>query len=541
VAQRTTVDPTTDSQRLLDGGFRLVLAAALVAGLLVVLAGVRALLGGNGGGPVSSAPAGGPVASTQASATGGQPSGGAIDVSAYLLPTPTPAAAINLGDQDERPFRLSDERGEPVLVFFGYTHCPDVCPATVGTIGLAMEAFGAPVRALFVTVDPERDTAAWLREYVRYLPKGFSALTGTQRDIGATAADWGVRYAKVETGTPGEYSMSHTADVFLVDADGLLRARFPFGTSAEAMTATLRRVVAAPVASPTATVPMTTPTTNGTQGPIGGLGVTVISSSVWSGPAGPIIFSLAAAGSPLEDPALAPSLQLATADGSPVGSAVVAVAVQPPGEHRVVYVASVPIASPGAWRIHVSIARGGMTFGGDAPIVALDPGGTAAIGAPAPTVPTPTLSDVGGLAKAITTDPAPDLRLSQTSTSDALAAHQPFVLVIDSWKFKVTSACGRALVMARYLIDRWPDVAFIHLEPLQYDVVTDTPLLRGSLVAPFLTDPAAAWGLGAAPWGPRSMPWVFVVDGNGIIRSKSEGVMGSDDVDVIVSMVAAGH
>jgi hypothetical protein len=185
--------------------------------------------------------------------------------------------------------------------------------------------------------------------------------------------------------------------------------------------------------------------------------------------------------------------------------------------------------------------RGGIRLVGSADVAVLDPGATAALGAPAPTAHTPTLDDVGGLARAVTTDPAPDLRLSQTSTTDALAAHRPFVLVIDSWKFKVTSACGRALVMARYLVDRWTDVSFIHLEPLAYDVITDTPVLRGSLADPTLTDAAAAWGLAGAPWGPRSMPWVFVVDGEGIVRAKAEGVMGSDDVDVILSMIAAGH
>ncbi|HEX6986984.1 MAG TPA: hypothetical protein VF170_16520, partial [Planctomycetaceae bacterium] len=58
---------------------------------------------------------------------------------------------------------------------------------------------------------------------------------------------------------------------------------------------------------------------------------------------------------------------------------------------------------------------------------------------------------------------------------------------------------------------------------------------------PTLTDAAAAWGLAGAPWGPRSMPWVFVVDGDGIVRAKAEGVMGSDDVDVILALIAAGH
>jgi hypothetical protein len=265
----------------------------------------------------------------------------------------------------------------------------------------------------------------------------------------------------------------------------------------------------------------------------------VISSSIWAGAPGPVILDLTIGGNRIDDPALAPVVQLESTSGIANGEPITARAVQPPGESRVVYVATVAIPTTGWWRLDISIERGGFRFRGSADVSVLDPGTTAAIGAAAPSVRTPTLADVGGQAKAITTDPAPDLRLSQTSTADALGAHQPFVLVIDSWKFKVTSACGRALVMARYLVDRWPGVAFVHLEPLRYDVVTDTPVLVGSLAAPTLTDPAAAWGLAGDPWGPRSMPWVFVVDANGIIRSKSEGVMGSDDVDVILAMLRA--
>ena len=177
---------------------------------------------------------------------------------------------------------------------------------------------------------------------------------------------------------------------------------------------------------------------------------------------------------------------------------------------------------------------------GAAALTALDPGTTAALGSPAPTARTPTLADVGGNPRAVTTDPAPDLRLSQRSTADALADGQPFVLVIDSTKFRVSPACGRAIIMARYLLDRWRDVGFIHLEPYRYSVITDTPVLDGSLDNPTLTDPAAAWGIGGTPWGPRSMPWVFVVDGHGIVRAKYQGVMGSADVDVIVSLIEQG-
>ena len=71
-------------------------------------------------------------------------------------------------------------------------------------------------------------------------------------------------------------------------------------------------------------------------------------------------------------------------------------------------------------------------------------------------------------------------------------------------------------------------------------MISETPVLDGDLANPTLTDAAAAWGFGAQPWGARSMPWVFVVDGAGIVRAKYEGVVGSDDVDVILALIAQG-
>jgi hypothetical protein len=233
-------------------------------------------------------------------------------------------------------------------------------------------------------------------------------------------------------------------------------------------------------------------------------------------------------------------VQLTTTDGSPSGAPVEAVAVRPPGVDTVSYVAFVDMPGPGWWRLAVSATPGVATLAGTADVAVLDQGTSARIGAPAPAVHTPTLDDVAGDARQVTTDPIPDLRLYRHSTSDALAGHAPFVLVLDSAKFRVTTACGKALIMARYLQDRWPDVAFIHDEPFRYTVVTDTPLLEGTLAEPHLTAVADAWGIGGDPWGARSMPWVFVVDGNGIVRAKYQGVMGSDDVDVIVALIAQG-
>jgi len=529
-----TSPPQDDAVRILDGGFWLVVA---LAGVLMVAMVARLVLA------PGAAPSPGAAESIAPSAPSASSAGAApIDVASFLYPTPRPAPSIELTDSNDRAFSMVSLRGAPVLVFFGYTHCPDVCPATIGTIGLAMDAFGPGVGAVFVSVDPERDTTTWLREYVRFLPSGFTTLTGSLDAIESTAGAWGVKYAKVETGVTGAYSMSHTAEVYLVDTDGLLRAHFPFGTESDVMTAVLREVVATtvPSAASASPAPVTvTPSASNATADLS-MGVNVISSSVWSGSPGPVILDLRAGDTRLDDPALYPKVQLLGSAGQAVDGAVAATPVQPPGVDAVSYVAILAIPAPGTWRIEVTATRAGTTLTGTAVLTALDPGATAQLGAPAPAIRTPTLADVGGVVRAVTTDPAPDLRLSQRSTVDALAAGQPFVLVIDSNKFRVSPACGRAIIMARYLVDRWREFGVIHLEPYRYQVITDTPVLHGSLDDPSLTDPAVAWGIGGAPWGVRSMPWVFVVDGQGVVRAKYQGVMGSADVDVILALVAQG-
>jgi hypothetical protein len=264
------------------------------------------------------------------------------------------------------------------------------------------------------------------------------------------------------------------------------------------------------------------------------------STSIWAGGSSPLILALTGPAGRLNDTTIQPMVQLVGPDGTPAGDPVPAVPVRPPGINTVSYVATVAIPSPGWWHIAVSATPGSTALTGTADIAALDPGASAAIGSAAPTIHSPTLTDVSGDVTRISTDPIPDSRLYQQSTSDLLAAHQAFVLVFDSAKFRVTSACGKALIMARYLEDRWPAVPFVHVEPFRYDIVTDTPVLEGSLADPALTDVAAAWGIGGAPWGPTSMPWVFVVDGQGVIRAKYQGVMGSDDVDVLVALIEQG-
>jgi protein SCO1/2 len=151
---------------------------------------------------------------------------------AYAYPQPKAAPPLDLVDHRGQPFRLAQLRGDPVLVYFGYTHCPDVCPATIGTLNEVIAAFDGPVRALFVTVDPERDTVEFMGSYIRYFSEEYTGLTGTPGEIRAAADGYGVTYARVDTGSAGGYAMAHTAEIYLVDASGRLRAHYPFGVAA---------------------------------------------------------------------------------------------------------------------------------------------------------------------------------------------------------------------------------------------------------------------------------------------------------------------
>jgi len=522
--------PAARKASSLDGPFWLVLGLSAILVALVGLTVIRNAV----------APAGAPGAS---------PTGAPVNPASFLYGAPAPAPDLPLTDQDGQAFSMRRLRGGPALVFFGYTHCPDVCPATMGILAQVATAYGSNLHVVFVTVDPERDTVAWLKEYVRFMPSGFTALTGSATGVRAAADAWGVRYARVEGSDPGSYSMSHTAEVFVVDPGGALRAHYPFGTDAPAMLTSLRQI-AGSATVPTASTPVrpVTPAPSVPAGPspatspteIPELGVEVVSSSVWAGGGSPVILTLTGPAGRLHDMQAVVTVTLTTSDGAPQGAPAQARAVQPPGVADVSYVAVLDIPSTGWWGLAVSAVTGGQTLAGAGSLSAIDPGTTAGLGTSAPSIATPTLADVGGQVLRISTDPLPDLRLSQVSTASALANGKPFVLIVDSARFKITPACGKALGLAKFMVDRWPGVTFIHLEPFAYDVVTDTPVLRGSLADPTLVPAAGAWGIGGSPWGAGSMPWAFVVDGDGTIRAKYQGVIGSDDLDVILAMVAAG-
>ena len=475
----------------------------------------------------------------------------------YAYADAVDAPPLELTDHTGRPFALASLEGRPALVFFGYTHCPDVCPTTVGTLNEVFAEVGEAPRAVFVSVDPERDGVEAMASYVRYLPKQYIGLSGSPDEILRNAQAWGVKYAKVDEGSPGGYAMAHTADVYLVDAQGRLRARFPFGTGSEVIAAAVRELLgetpppsasgsvepsavpSAAASSPAPATPAPTAAAPASAAPVAGdLGVLLVSSSVWSGPETPVILTVTDAdGTPL-DGSVPLTARVVGADETQAGPDVPVVAILPEGAKAASFVANVAIPSPGWWRLDVIGADGSR---GSVNVEALDPGTTAPIGRPAPDIDTPTLDDVGGQALAITTQPAPDLRMSRTSTADARAAGKPYVLVVDSSRFKVSPACGRALTMVRFLLDRWTDVPFIHLEPFEYQVITNEPVLSGTLEDPPLNRWASAFGLGDEVWPATEMPWIFVVDGDGIVRAKYTGIVGSADVDVILSLIEGTH
>ena len=151
-----------------------------------------------------------------------------------------PAPDLALTDQAGQPFDLASLRGTMALVYFGYTHCPDVCPTTLADMRTAVTAFGKPAKVVFVTIDPARDTPPVLTTYLDAFKAGFIGLTGTDAQIAAVAKAWGVGYSAEPADSSGSYSMIHTSETYLVDASGQLRNHIPFGATSDFVASLLR-------------------------------------------------------------------------------------------------------------------------------------------------------------------------------------------------------------------------------------------------------------------------------------------------------------
>jgi protein SCO1/2 len=151
-----------------------------------------------------------------------------------------------LTDHNGRPRTLADYRGKAVVVFFGYTQCPDVCPTTLATLAEAMKALGPEadrVQVLFVTVDPERDTQALLAQYVPAFDPRFVGLYGDAAATERVAKEFKVIYQKQPGATPASYTVDHSAGVFVFDPQGRLRLYLSHGQSPDVYTHDLRELL----------------------------------------------------------------------------------------------------------------------------------------------------------------------------------------------------------------------------------------------------------------------------------------------------------
>jgi protein SCO1/2 len=157
------------------------------------------------------------------------------------------ASELALPDPEGRVRTLAEFRGKVVVVFFGFTQCPDVCPTTLADLAAArreLGADGARVQGLFVTVDPARDTPEILRAYVAAFDPSFVALRGSDEQTLAAAKSFKVYYSRVEGRTPGSYTIDHTAGSYVFDAKGRVRLFTRHGTGQAALVSDLRRLLA---------------------------------------------------------------------------------------------------------------------------------------------------------------------------------------------------------------------------------------------------------------------------------------------------------
>jgi protein SCO1 len=150
---------------------------------------------------------------------------------------------FRLTNQDGQVVTDQDFRGRPFLAFFGFTHCPDVCPTTLFEVSEIFRNLGPDadrVRGIFFTVDPERDTPAALKEYLSSFDPRLSGLTGSLEEIAAVAKSYRAIYRKVPL-EQGDYTMDHTAIVYLMDKQGRFVAPFSLKRTTEASAAELRK------------------------------------------------------------------------------------------------------------------------------------------------------------------------------------------------------------------------------------------------------------------------------------------------------------
>ncbi len=163
-----------------------------------------------------------------------------------VMQSPSPAAPFSLMSNTGQRVSLDDFRGKLVMLYFGYTYCPDVCPATLVEIAGAMDILGEDaerVQVIMISVDPERDTPELLGKYVAHFDPSFLGVTGTPDEIAEVATLYGIYFEKHEGTAASGYLVDHTATTMVLDEEGRLKLLLPFGVTAADMAADLAQLL----------------------------------------------------------------------------------------------------------------------------------------------------------------------------------------------------------------------------------------------------------------------------------------------------------
>lgn len=157
------------------------------------------------------------------------------------------ARDVPLTDHNGQPRHIADFKGKVVVVFFGYTQCPDVCPTSMQELAEVKRLLGPDgerLQGIFVTVDPERDTGDVLKAYMANFDPTFLALRGSPEQLAAVAKDFKIYYKKVDGKTPTSYSMDHSAGSYVYDTQGRVRVYNRYGSGAPALAADVKQLLA---------------------------------------------------------------------------------------------------------------------------------------------------------------------------------------------------------------------------------------------------------------------------------------------------------
>jgi hypothetical protein len=396
-----------------------------------------------------------------------------------------------------------------------------------------------------------------MKQYVDYYQAGYIGLTGTDDEIRAAAGAWGVSYAKVETGSASGYAMAHTADTFLVDAEGRLRHRIWFGAgpqilaarvnglATEALAPTVPAAPTAPavatpaaVSTPAAAPAVPTPAASSavpSPSPATAVRVRLESTVVRAGPNRIVVTVSDPNNRELATPDVAATFRFRSTDDPALAP------VEVPGTFiwvvrggKAAYVAEMTLPRPGGYDATITLdGPAGRIGSAGFVMVAREQSPTPPVGAPAPSVRTPIAADVGGNLQLISSDVFPDPRFYEHSVDELLAAHKPFVFTIYSPAFCPTTACGPLLRYMKELAPEFPAMTFVHAEPY---VMRDL----GGRIQPEYEGNGYAWAAWSQAYGIPVEPYVFVVGADGRIVASFELIVGSDEIRAAIRTATGG-